>query len=276
MSAKKLKWLEEEIQKLLDEDIIEVSDSEYASSIHLFPKAPGSDTKYRIVTDFKNLNKITVKDQYPIPRIESVCEKLGGSTIFSKINLKRGYWQIKLAEDSRKYTATISPVGLFQFKMLPMGLCNATSAFMRIMDFILRPLKHCASAYMDEDDIIVFSHDAEEHEIHLSKVFECLQKYGLTINPTKTELGQAQSSFLGHKISVDGVASQPEKVQAIKHYPKPATIIQLRAFVGLINYYHNCLKNLAAMMSPLIKFLSKLFKGRAGVLVLEYYSSTTF
>ena len=84
MSAEKLKWLEEEIQKLLDEDIIEVSDSEYASPIHLVPKAPGSDTEHRIVTDFKNLNKITVKDRYPIPRIESVCEKLGGSTIFSK------------------------------------------------------------------------------------------------------------------------------------------------------------------------------------------------
>lgn len=259
MSTEKLKWLEEEIQKLLDEDIIEVSDSEYASPIHLVPKAPGSDTKYRIVTDFKNLNKITVKDRYPLPRIESIFEKLGRSTIFSKIDLKRGYWQIKLAEDSRKYTATISPVGLFQFKVLPMGLCNATSTFMRMMDFILRPLKHCASAYID--DIIVYSRSAEEHETHLRQVFESLQKYGLTINPSKTELGQTKLSFLGHEISAEGVAPLPEKVQAIKDYPKPVTIKQLRAFVGLINYYHNCLKNLATVISPLTQFLSKKFKG---------------
>ena len=117
--------------------------------------------------------------------------------------MKRGYWQTELAEDSRKYTATISPVGLFQFTDLIMGLCNATSAFMRMMDFILQPLKHCGSAYMD--DIIVFSCDAEKHEIHLSKVFECLQKYGLTINPTKMELGQTQLSFLGHKMALPPV-----------------------------------------------------------------------
>ena len=98
-----------------------------------------------------------------------------------------------------------------------MGLCNATSTFMRMMDFSLRPSKHCASAYMD--NIIVFFCNAEEHEIHLSKVFECLQKYGLTINPTKTELGQAQLSFLGHKISADGVAPSLKKCKQLKISP---------------------------------------------------------
>ena len=170
-----------------------------------------------MVTDFKNLNKITVKDRCLIPRIESIFKKLGGFTNISKINLKCGYWQIKLVEDSHKYTATISPVGLFRYKMLPMDLCNATSTFIKMMDFILRPLKHCASAYMDY--IIVFSHDAEEHEIHLSKVFECLQKYGSVINPTKTELEQAQLSFLDHKISADGVTPSLRKCKRLKITP---------------------------------------------------------
>ena len=123
MSAEKLRWLEKEIEKFSDEDVIEVSDSEFASPIHLVPKAPGSDTKYRIVTDFKNLNRITVKDRYPLPRIESTFDKLGDATILSKMDLKRGYWQINLAENSQKYTATIIPIGLFQFKVLPMDLC---------------------------------------------------------------------------------------------------------------------------------------------------------
>ena len=108
MSAEKLRWLEKEIEILLA-DVIEVSDSEFASPIHLAPKAPGSDTKYRIVTDFTNLNRITDKDRYPLPRFESIFDKLGGATIFSKINLKRSYWQINLAKNSRKYTASITP-----------------------------------------------------------------------------------------------------------------------------------------------------------------------
>ena len=101
------------MEKLLDKDVIEVGDSEYANPIHLVPKAPGSGTKYRVVTDFKNLNRITVKDRYPLPRIESMFDKLGGATIFNKIDLKRIYLQINLAENSRKYTATITPIGLF-------------------------------------------------------------------------------------------------------------------------------------------------------------------
>ena len=113
ISAEKLRWLERKIEKLLDEDVIEVSDNEFASPIHLVPKAPRSDIKYRIVTDFKNLNRITVKDRYSLLRIESIFDGLGGATIFSKIDLKRGYWQINLAKNSRKYTATITPIGLF-------------------------------------------------------------------------------------------------------------------------------------------------------------------
>jgi len=200
MSAEKLRWLEKEIDKLLDEGIIEVSDSEYASPIHLVSKAPGFDTKYRFVTGFENLNHITFKDRYPLPRIESIFDKLGGATIFSKIDLKRGYWQIKLAEESWKYTATITtPIGLFRFKVLLMGLWYATSTFMRLMDFILRPLNQFAAAYID--DIIVFSRNAKYHEDHLRQVFSRLQKCGLNINPSKTQLGQNNLSFLGHEIT---------------------------------------------------------------------------
>ena len=146
----------------MDEDVTEVSDCELATPIHLLLKAPGSDTKYRIVTDFKNLNRITVKNRYPLPRIESVFDKLGGATIFSEIDLKRGYWQINLAKNSRKYTSTITPIVLFQFKVLPMGLCNATSTFMRLLDFILRRLSDFAAAYFD--DIIVFSRSSKKYE----------------------------------------------------------------------------------------------------------------
>ena len=128
------------------------------------PKAAGSDTKYQIITDFKNLNRITIKDRYPLPRIESIVDKLGGATIFSKIDLKRGYWQINLAENFRKYTATITPIGFFQFKVLPKGLCNATSTFIRLMDFILRPLNDLAAAFID--DIIVFSCSSKENKQH--------------------------------------------------------------------------------------------------------------
>ena len=109
-----------------------------------------------------------------------------------------------------------------------MGLCNATSTFMRLMDFILRLLSDFAAPYID--DIIVFSRSSKEHEQHMHQVFSRLQKYGLTINPSKTHLGQHKLSFLGHEITSEDVAPLPEKVQAISDYPKPVTIKQLRAF----------------------------------------------
>ena len=121
------------------------------------------------------------------------------------------------------------------------------------MDFILRPLSDFAAAYID--DIIEFSRSSREHKQHLHQVFSRLQKYDLTINPSKAHLGQHKLSFLGHEITSGGVAPLPEKVQAISDYPKSVTIKQLRAFVGLVNYYHSCLKNLVEALAPLTFYL---------------------
>ena len=212
-------------------------------------KAPGSDTEYQIVTDFKNLNSVTVKDRYPLPRIKPIFGKLESGTIFNKIDLKHGYWQINLVKDSRKYTSTITPI----------GICNAASTFMRLMDFILRPLSNFAAACID--DIIAVSRISKEQKQHLHQVFSRLQKYGLTINPSKTHLGQDKLSFLGHEITSKDVAPLLGKVQAISDHPKPATIKQLRAFVNLVHSYHSCLENFAEAVDSLTEFLSKRFKG---------------
>ncbi|GFT60659.1 transposon Tf2-9 polyprotein [Trichonephila clavipes] len=201
--------IHEEVQKMLDEGIIQPSESPWSSPIVLVRKKDGS---WRFCVDYRKLNNVTKKDVYPLPRIDDTLDCLKGAMFFSSMDLRSGYWQIEIDEADREKTAFITPEGLYEFKVMPFGLCNAPATFERMMDNLLRHFKWTMClCYLD--DIIVFSETFEDHLIRLRLVLKCLQEAGLKLNSKKC-LFAAQVKILGHLVSSNGVRPDPDKIKA--------------------------------------------------------------
>ena len=161
---------------MLDQGIIEPSCSPWASPVVLVRKKSG---QFRFCVDYRKLNATTTKDKYPLPRIDDTLDTLQGSVIFSTLDLKSGYWQVPLSEKAKKKTAFTTRFGLYQFNVLPFGLCNAPATFQRLMDLVLVGLNFtCALVYLD--DIIIFSKSARQHVADTKSVLEALKRAGLT------------------------------------------------------------------------------------------------
>ncbi|GFU79481.1 retrovirus-related Pol polyprotein from transposon 297 [Trichonephila clavipes] len=173
--------IHEEVQKMLDEGIVQPSESPWSSPVVLVRKKDGS---WRFCVDYRKLNSVTKKDVYPLPRIDDTLDCLKGAKFFSSMDLRSGYWQIEIDEADREKTAFITPEGLYEFKVMPFGLCNAPATFERMMDNLLRNFKWTMClCYLD--DIIVFSETFEDHLIRLRLVLKCLQEAGLKLNSKK-------------------------------------------------------------------------------------------
>ena len=231
--------------QLLNLGIIRRSNSNWSSPLHMEPKADGS---WRPCGDYKRLNSITVPDRYPLPNLRDFANRLHGCTIFSKVDLFKGYHQIPVAPEDVKKTAIITPWGLFEFLRLPMGLTNAAQAFQRLMDEVTRGLEF---AFVYLDDILIASTSPTEHKKHLHTLFKRLSDYGLAVNPDKCLLGQPELSFLGYRVTPEGTAPLDSKVKDIVNFPAPTDIKGLQRFLGMINYYRPSLKGLAPMLIPL-------------------------
>ena len=245
--------IEEEITEMLRDGVIEPSQSPWASPVLLVPKRDGST---RFCVDYRRLNAVTVRDQYPLPQIQDIFDAMGGSSIFSTLDLKSGYWQIPVDERDKEKTAFTCHRGHFQFNRVSFGLTNAPAVFQRAMDGILSPvLGHCALVYID--DIVVYSKDAEEHERHLHEVFTLLQNAGLRLKSSKCEFARPSVELLGYIISADGITPTPEKTSAIRELPPPRNIKTLRSFLGLANYYRQCMKDYGRLAEPLIELTRK-------------------
>ena len=205
----------EEVKKMLDNDIIEPSVSPWASPIVMVTKKDGS---IRFCVDYRKLNEITLKDSYPLPRIDDCLDTLQGTKWFSTFDLASGYWQMGVHPDDRPKTAFTCQSGLYQFKVMPFGLTNAPSSFERLMEKVLTSLQHdICLIYLD--DIIVKSNDFDQHITHLRMVFERIKQAGLKFSPKKCHLFQKQVQFLGHIVSEDGVATDPKKVCTVRDWP---------------------------------------------------------
>ena len=239
------------IDDMLTNKIITKSNSPWASPIVIVKKKDGSD---RFCVDYRKLNQVTVKDNYPIPLIEETLDSLGGAHYFSTIDLASGYWQIALNDEAKEKTAFASHKGLFKFEVLPFGLSNAVPAFQRTMEIVLDGVPNC-KVYLD--DIIIYSRTFEEHLIHLIKVLQRLREANLKIKPQKCEFGKQEVRFLGFTINKQGIKPNEDKVEAIKNYPRPRNAKEVKRFLGMASYYRKFIKDYGSTAEPINRLLKK-------------------
>ena len=189
------------------------STSPWASPIVLVRKKDGST---RFCVDYRKLNCLTRKDAYPIPKIDETLDTLAGAKLFSTLDLRSGYWQVQVNPEHRDKTAFCTPEGLFEFNVMPFGLCNAPATFQRLMDSVLAGL-HWKTCLVYIDDIIVVGKSFDEHLCNLQAVLERLRRAGLKLHPRKCQLLRHKVTYLGHVVSAQGIAPDPDKTDEVNH-----------------------------------------------------------
>ena len=239
--------VDRQLSDLLAQGRIEPSNSPWSSPIVLAKKHDGS---YRLCIDYRKLNSVTVKDAQPLPRSDDILESLGGAKWFSCLDLASGYWQVPVAKRDRPKTAFVTHRGQFQWTCLPFGVTNGPGTFTRLMNLALQGLtwKECL-VYLD--DIIIMSGTFEEHLSRLRSVFERLREAGLKLKSSKCIFLQRQVSFLGHVVSAEGIQTDPNKVAAVRDWPTPTSISELKGFLGLVTYYRRFIPSFSAIAEPL-------------------------
>ena len=241
------------LQDMLKVGAICKSTSPWASPVILVWKKDGS---LRFCIDLRKLNSHTIKDAYSLPQIEESLDCLNGAKIFTSLDLKSGYWQVLMAEDSIPYTAfTVGPLGFYKCVRMPFGLTNVPATFQRLMESCLGNL-HLQYCIIYLDDIIVFSKMPDEHIKWLRSVFEKLDQAGLCLKPSKCKFFKKRIEYLEHIISKNGIETNPKKIEAIVKWPQPQTVTQMHSFLGFWNYYHKFIHHYAQIARPLYRLIS--------------------
>ena len=245
--------LKEYLQDELRNRIIRESTSEYASAIVLCRKKSG---KLRVCVDYRRLNAKTVKDAYPLPRVDEAFDSMLGSKFYSTIDLAKAYTQVELEEKSKHKTAFITPMGLYEYNYMPYGLCNSPATFQRLMQAIFREeINDKLVVFLD--DIIVYARTQEEMLERLETVFQKLAAHGLKVEPSKCHFMKRQVNYLGHVISEQGIACDPEKVAAVVNWPVPKNVDELGKFLGTAGYHRRYIKGYSQIAAPLHKLLNE-------------------
>ena len=253
LSPQKIKQEEACVEEMLAGGQIEPSDSPWSAPVVLVTKKDGST---RFCVDYRRLNLATVKDAYPLPRIDDTLDMLAGKRWFSTLDLASGYWQVSLSPDARCKTAFATHSGLFQFKVMPFGLCNAPATFERLMDRVLQGLRW-SRCLVYLDDIISFGTTFDDTLDNLTLIFERLRSYGLQLKLTKCHLFQTSVPFLGHVVGREGLQCDPMKIEDVKSWPVPDCLNSVRQFLGFVGYYRRFISNFADMAEPLVSLTGK-------------------
>ncbi|GJY27101.1 putative reverse transcriptase domain-containing protein [Tanacetum coccineum] len=235
LAPSEMKELSEQLQELSDKGFIRPSSSPWGAPVLFVKKKDGS---FRMCIDYRELNKLTVKNRYPLPRIDDLFDQLQGSSIYSKIDLRSGYHQLRVREQDIPKTAFQTRYGHYEFQVMPFGLTNAPAVFMDLMNRVCKP-------YLDKfvivfiDDILIYSKDKKEHEEHLKAILELLKKEKLYAKFSKCEFWIPKVQFLGHVIDSRGIHVDPAKIESIKDWASPKTPTEIRQFLGLAGYYRS-------------------------------------
>ena len=247
------KEISDNIDVMLKNKVIRRSRSPWASPVVMVLKPDGST---RFCVDYRKVNAVTRKDSYPLPRIDDTLDALNGMKYFTTLDLASGYWQIEIEEGDIEKTAFITRQGLFEFEVMPFGLCNAPATFQRTMDLVLAGLKwHQCLVYMD--DIIIFSATFDQHLNDIESVFQRLEEHKLTLRVDKCHFAKQELKFLGHIVSAKGIKPNPALIQAVERFPTPHDITTVRRFLGLTGYYRKFIEGFAAIATPLHLLLTK-------------------
>lgn len=248
--------INKQVEKMLQDNIIEPSSSEWNSPILLVPKKSDGEKKWRLVVDYRKLNDCIQDDKFPLPNITEILDSLSGSICFSHLDLQQGFYQVNLKPGSRDITSFSTSEGQYRMKRLPMGLKISPNAFSRAMSIALSGLTF-EKCFVYCDDLIVFGRTVDIHNKNLMEVFDRLRKTNLKLNPAKCEFMKTQLLYLGHEVSANGVLPDPQKITVVKNYPVPKNAEEVRRFVAFCNYYRKFIRSFAEITVPLNKLCRK-------------------
>ncbi|GJY19770.1 putative reverse transcriptase domain-containing protein [Tanacetum coccineum] len=245
--------LSNQLKELQEKGFIRPSHSPWGAPVLFVKKKDGS---MRMCIDYRELNKLTIKNRYPLPRIDDLFDQLQGACCFSKIDLRSGYHQLRVREEDIPKTAFRTRYGHFEFTVMPFGLTNAPAIFMDLMNRVCKP-------YLDKfvivfiDDILIYSKSEEEHEVHLKTILDLLKKEKLYAKFSKCEFWLQEVQFLGHVVNRDGIHVDLSKVESVKNWKTPESPTEIRSFLGLAGYYRRFIKNFSKIAKPLTLLTQK-------------------
>ncbi|GKB03669.1 putative reverse transcriptase domain-containing protein [Tanacetum coccineum] len=245
--------LSNQLKELQEKGFIRPSHSPWGAPVLLVKKKNGA---MRMCIDYRELNKLTIKNRYPLPRIDDLFDQLQGACCFSKIDLRSGYHQLRVREEDILKTAFRTRYGHFEFTVMPFGLTNAPAIFMDLMNRVCKP-------YLDKfvivfiDDILIYSKSEERHEVHPKTILDLLKKEKLYAKFSKCEFWLKEVQFLGHVVNRDGIHVDPSKVESVKNWKTPESSTEIRSFLGLAGYYRRFIENFSKIAKPLTLLTQK-------------------
>ena len=253
MAQVELQELRVQLQELVDKGFIRPSTSPWGAPVRFVKK---KDKTLRLCIDYKQLNRVTITNRYPLPRINDLFDYLRGARVYSKIDLRTGYHQPRVRETDIRKTTFRTRYGPFEFTMMPFGLTNAPTTFMDLMHRVFQPyLDQFVVVFMD--DILIYSHSEWEHEYHLRIVLQLLRDHQLYAKFSKCKFWLTEVRFLGHVVSTSGVSVDPEKVEDVMSWERPKSVFEILSFLGLARYYRRFIEDFSRLAAPMTRLTRK-------------------